>query len=317
MHQPQRIASLLSSATEILFATGAGPRVVAVSHECDFPDVVKSLPIATRSRIDSGLSSAAIDEQVRGMLATGAPLYEVDREQLRQLAPDLIVTQAQCDVCAVRHADVIDLVQSEPVLANTHIITLNPQSLGDVIADTATLGAAAGCSQQAATFAEELQSRVDAVRQRTALIADARRPRVLCIEWIEPLMPAGNWTPELIELAGGVSGLAVAGRHSRYAEWDEVLALDPEVILIAPCGFDLVRALQEARELPQRDGWRRLAAVRAGRVFAFDGNAYLNRSGPRLVDTLEMVAQLLHPDIFAAPPLAENAQPPWRRLDEQ
>lgn len=294
-----RIVSLLSSATEMLFALGLGEQVFAVSHECDWPPQALQLPRATRSRIDSRQSSQAIDAQVKQLLAAGEPLYEIDEPLLRSLAPDLIVTQAQCDVCAIRLADVLRLQQAAPELQHTRVLPLNPNSLEDVFADLARIGTATNTQQTAAALIAGCRARVSAIVDRTAKLANTDRPRVLCIEWIEPLMPAGNWTPQLIEFAGGISGLAVAGEHSRYATWDDVAAFDPQVVIVAPCGFDLPRMLQEAEQLPRIAGWQKLRAVQAGRVFAIDGNALLNRSGPRLIETLEVLAQLIQPQLFS------------------
>ncbi len=293
-----RIVSLLSSATEMLFALGLGKQVLAVSHECDWPPPATHLPRATRSRIDSLQTSLAIDGQVKQLLAAGEPLYEIDEPLLRSLAPDLIVTQAQCDVCAIRLADVLRLQASAPELQHARVLPLNPSSLDDVLVDLARMGAATATELTAAALIAGYRARVAAIVEQTAKLTTTQRPRVLCIEWIEPLMPAGNWTPQLIEFAGGISGLAVAGEHSRYATWEEVAAFDPQVIIVAPCGFDLARTLREAEQLPRLAVWSELTAVQTGHVFAFDGNALLNRSGPRLIETLEVLAQLIQPNSF-------------------
>ena len=297
-----KIVSLLSSATEMLFALGVGEQVAAVSHECDYPPEVSHLPRATRSRIDSSQPSARIDEQVRELTASGGALYEIDRDLLCRLMPDLIVTQAQCNVCAVRYQDVLDLVASEPALAHTQVLALNPSSLADVLSDIQRVAKAvddAACVVErndvgsvvnvAHRYVAELQGRVDRVAANNITV----RPRVVCLEWLEPLMTAGNWTPELIKMAGGASCLAEPGRHSDYVEWSAVLACDPDVLLIAPCGFNLERSQLEARRLWQLPGFADLAAVKNGRAYVLDGNAYLNRSGPRIVDTLEILASLL------------------------
>lgn len=298
-----RIVSLLSSATEMLYALGLGKHVVAVSHECDWPPEVVGKPQATRSAIDSSLPSGEIDNEVRRMLAAGEPLYAVDAELIASLQPDLIVTQAQCDVCAVRLDDVRAMIQSQPGLAATSLISLQPDRLEDIFADLLRLGAATQRDEAATLFVESLQARVEQVRQQ----ADAevrragRRRRVAIIEWTQPLMLAGNWTPELVAIAGGDCPLTIAGQPSRCHDWVEVVAFDPEVIVIAPCGFGLERAIVEAQPLLSWPGWQETSAAGAGRVFAMDGNAYLNRSGPRIVDTLEMLAKLIWDDPGAAP----------------
>lgn len=301
MPQPQRIVSLISSATEMLFGLGLGDRVVGVSHECDYPSQVHERPRVTRSHVNSAASSADIDRQVHALVEQQAALYEVDVEQLVALRPNLIVTQAQCDVCAVRYADVVNAVREQPALAGAQIVALNPLSLADVMQDIRRIGHAAGCDEAAVRYVAELEARVANVQRRTARLAPSARPRVACLEWIEPPMLAANWTPQLVDWAGGNGGDTLAGRHSTYAHWEDVVRFDPEVIVVMPCGFDLARALVEAQVLPSFPHWTELSAVRSGRVFAVDGNAYFNRSGPRLVDSLEILAHLVHPGLFAAP----------------
>lgn len=297
MDAPQRIVSLLSSATEILYAVGVGERVVAVSHECDYPPGVQEKPRATRSRIDSDADSLAIDRQVRELTAAGQPLYEVDGPLLAQLAPRLIVTQAQCDVCAVRYEDVLANVERYLPGGFTRVLPLNPDSLDGVLEDIRRVGRAAGVAESAERVVEQLGERVERVRgSREPAEPEGARPRVVCLEWLEPLMTAANWTPQLIDWAGGESGLAEAGRHSEYVRWEAIRQYDPQCLIIAPCGFDLPRTILEAQRLPALPGWNELSAVRNGRVFALDGNAYLNRSGPRLVTTLEIIAHLLRPE---------------------
>jgi iron complex transport system substrate-binding protein len=293
-----RNASLISSATEILFALGLAEQVVAVSHECDYPPAARRLPRATHSLIDAAASSGQIDQQVRERSAGGQALYEIDAGLLCDLRPDLIVTQAQCDVCAVRHADVVDLVKSRSELSGTTIVALNPQSLDDVLADVERVAAAANAVPAGRKFRHELSRRIAAIGDLTEVLPAADRPRVVCLEWLDPLMVAGNWTPGLIELAGGRSELATAGRHSQYATWEAVREANPDVLLIAPCGFDLARSQFEAQRLLALPGLVSLAAIEKRRSFVIDGNAYLNRSGPRLVDSLELVAHLIQPAIF-------------------
>lgn len=297
----------------MLFGLGLAERVVGVSHECDYPSQVHQLPRVTRSHVDSAATSADIDRQVHALVEQQAALYEVDVEQLAALRPDLIVTQAQCDVCAVRYADVVDAVREQPALAGAEIVALNPLSIADVMQDIRRIGHAAGCDDVATRFVAELDARVSSVRSRTDALPPASRPRVACLEWIEPPMLAANWTPQLVEWAGGNGGDTVAGRHSTYADWDDVVRFDPEVIVVMPCGFDLARSLVEARVLPDFPHWAELSAVRNGRVFAVDGNAYFNRSGPRLVDSLEILAHLVHPELFA-PPAGLAPERTWQRL---
>lgn len=289
-----RIVSLLSSATEMLYSLGLGENVVAVSHECDWPPEIQGKPRATKSRIDSSRPSGEIDEQVRGKLAAGEALYEIDAELIASLRPDLIVTQAQCDVCAVRLDDVKAVIATRPELQSTRLVSLQPDRLDDIFSDILRLGAATNRSAAADRLVAALQARVKNVAERsTRELAPHNRRRVVVIEWIEPLMLAGNWTPELVALAGGTCPLTTAGVPSRYHDSSEIVAFDPEVIVVAPCGFDLERSIVEAKTLARLPGWLNTAAARSGRVYALDGNAYLNRSGPRIVDTLEILAELI------------------------
>ncbi len=313
MTSPQRIVSLISSATEILYLLGLGNRVVGVSHECDFPPEIATKPRLTRSLVDSALSSHAINEQVRSLSTEQSALYSIDVEQLAALAPDLIITQAQCDVCAVRYEDVVSAVGEQPSLAQTQILALNPHSLEDVFDDIGRIAEATGTERTAREVVARLQARVAAVRTKTVSLPRSSRLRAACLEWIDPPMLAANWTPALVEIAGGQPGLTVGGEHSKYAHWDQIVEYDPEVVVLMPCGFDLERAIAESQVLPRRAGWSRLSAVRNHRVFAADGNAYFNRSGPRLVDSLEILAYLFHPQLFP-PPLSEP-QRAWQRLE--
>ena len=294
-----RIASLLASSTEILHGLGLWDRVVAVSHECDYPPDVDKKPRVTFTNIDTGASSAAIDDQVRQSVKSQEPLYRIDVDRLAGVRPDLIVTQAQCDVCAVKYDDVVAAVRSNKALRGTTIIALNPGTMEDIFKDIKRVGEATGAAQQAERFIRTLRDRVAFVQTATDSLKDEEKPRTVCIEWIEPVMVAANWMPDLLRIAGGRCDLTSAGQQSGYTKWEDVVAYDPEVIVVMPCGFDLRRTLKESRVLPGFDHWSEIAAVRKGRVFAVDGNAYFNRAGPRIVDSLEILTALLHPDRFA------------------
>ncbi len=311
---PRRIASLLASATEILYGLGLGDRVIAVSHECDFPVEATSKPCVTRAHLRSEQSSREIDDQVKRTVAAGLPLYEVDWPRLAALRPDLIVTQSQCDVCAVSFDDVILTVNSLPAFQNTRVVSLNPVTIEDVLADVRRIGAATSANESAARYIASLTARIDAIKSITDLLAANARPRVCCIEWIEPMMVSANWMPRLVEWAGGQNGLTEDGRHSTYTAWRDVVAYDPEVIVVMPCGFDLDRTIGESRVLAALEQWEQLAAVKAARVFAVDGNAFFNRSGPRIVDSLEILAHLVQPELFAAPRFSYTDAQPWCRL---
>ena len=297
-----RIVSLLPSATEIVCALGLSEALVGVTHECDYPPVARTRPIVTRSLLDhDGTTSEEIDQTVSQQIQDGLSLYELDRALLAQIAPDLVLTQALCDVCAVAYGDVErairDISAASDALA-PRVLSLEPTDLEDILATIGYVGAAAGVAPRAAALVSELRIRIERVRARTALAE--RRPRVACLEWISPTFGPGHWLPELIELAGGRPGLGVAQKESRRVAWDDVIAFAPEVIVVTPCGFDLRRTVAEAeRVLPSRNGWTALPAVRQGRVYAVDGNAYFSRPGPRIVDSLELLAELIHPELCA------------------
>lgn len=296
-----RIASLLAAATEIVCALGLADQLVAVSHECDFPEVATRKPRVTAARIDDAATSSAIDAQVRELTATAAQLYQVDYSALEELRPNIIITQAHCAVCAVNHDEVARELAARPALGQLKLVALNTASLDDLYRDILMVGAAVDQQTGARQLVARLRERVHAVRRQAESVPLSQRPRVACIEWIDPVMLAANWMPELIELAGGQNSLTRAGTHSAVTPWETVRAFDPQVIVVMPCGFGVDRARQEATVLSTRPGWAALSAVRAGRVYAADGNAYFNRSGPRLVDSLELLAAMLHPTLFAVP----------------
>jgi iron complex transport system substrate-binding protein len=287
-----RIISLISAGTEMLFALGLGEHVVAVSQECDWPPECRSLPRVTRSNIDAAAESGAIDRQVRGLMQAGKPLYQIDAAQIADLRPNVIVTQAQCNVCAVAYDEVMSAVSSQAALHTAQVIALNPRSLSDVFNEMLQIGAAAGDVQSAATVVGGLQMRVERIRAATATLSNSDRPRVAIIEWTDPLMLAGNWVPELIELAGGRCELTSPGQNSRVHTWKELTEFDPEVIVVCPCGFASDRSAIELDRLAVRAEWNNYSAVRNNRVFAVDGNAYFNRPGPRLVNSSELLNDL-------------------------
>jgi iron complex transport system substrate-binding protein len=287
-----KIVSLLPSATEILFGIGASEEVVGVTHECDYPPEALELPKLTSASTPGGATSAEIDRHVRAAVHAGSSLYHLDSALLARLEPDLIVTQELCAVCAVSY----EIVDSAAKLLNschsersrrTRVISLEPASLQDVFANIATLGEMTGHAKGARSLLAELESRVAALRVRTA--GRAQRPRTLVLEWTDPPMSAGHWIPELVELAGGVPVLANPGANSQRLEWAAIAQAGPEAMIVAPCGFDLAKTRRAVAELDAVETWRSLAAQRAGRVLALDGNAYLSRPGPRLVDAAEIV----------------------------
>jgi iron complex transport system substrate-binding protein len=290
-----RIVSLLPSATEIVCALGFQDQLVGRSHECDFPPGVAALPALTAPRFDPEGASAEVNDRVKRILTDALAVYRVDAAKLRELRPDFIVTQAQCDVCAVSLRDVEDAV-AEWTGARPRIVSLAPWGMAEVFGDMERVAAALGASARGSEVTGGLKRRMQSIRERAATAG--RRSRVACIEWLDPLMGAGNWMPELIEAAGGASLLGKAGEHSSWIEFAALAAADPEVILIAPCGFTMERTAAEMPAMTARAGWNGLRAVRDGRVFLAEGNQYFNRPGPRIVESLEILAEILHPELF-------------------
>jgi len=294
-----RFVSLFPAATEMLCALGLRHALVGVSHQCHLPPEVARLPRLTRSRIDSAAESAAIDAQVKALVARGEPLYELDLERLADLQPHLIVAQAHCDVCALSADAVAAALAERPALRGVRLLALNPRSLDEVLADLLRLGEAAGVARRARNDVADLRQKIDAVA-RCARQRPGPRPRVVVIEWIEPLMVAGNWTPELVALAGGDYGLVRSGQASPYVPWSQVQAYAPEVVVVAPCGFDLERSRREAIQLESVAAWQTLPAVRHDQVHVVDGDAHFNRPGPRLVENLQWLATILAAQTYHA-----------------
>jgi iron complex transport system substrate-binding protein len=286
-----RIASLVPSATEMLFALGLGDQVVAVTHECDYPLGAEQLPHLTRSVIPEGLDAAEIDRAVRERTARGESLYELDEEVLAQLDVDLIVTQAVCEVCAVSFDDVRAVAERLPT--KPRVISLDPSTLGEVLADIPRLAQAAGVPEAGEALAAEAGERLEAVERA---VEGKRRPRVAALEWLDPIYIGGHWVPQMIELAGGEDVLGFAGEKSRTAEWGEVEAAAPEIVVSMPCGYYAEQAAAETIR------WRRHLALLGARVIAVDAAAYFSRPGPRLVDGVELLGHLLHPELVPAPP---------------
>jgi len=289
-----RIVSLLPSATEIACALGLRDALVGVSHECDFPTDVSALPVLTSAKLDAGRPSADIDRDVRSLLEGGLGIYRIDVDALRALEPDLILTQDQCDVCAVSFGDVQAAVQ-EIARPGTEIVSLRPGRLADVWCDVETVAVAAGVAARGRAVADALRARVAGLAERTARLP---RPRLACLEWFAPLMAAGNWVPELATAAGATCELAAAGAHSSWLDFQSLVDDRPEVLCAMPCGFTLTRTVAELIELLREPRWQEIPAVRTGHVFALDGSSYFNRPGPRLADSAEILAGLLHPAEF-------------------
>lgn len=304
-----RVVSLIASATEIVSALGARDLLVARSHECDFPPDVAELPAITAPKLDITRPSGDIDRQVKALLEQALSVYRVDAARLRDLRPDVIVTQTQCEVCAVSQADV-EAALATWTGARPRIVSLAPNALADVFADIRRVADALGTPERGRALVSGMQARIDAVA--TTAAASPARPRVAAIEWIEPLMAAGNWVPELVAIAGGENLFGTAGKHSPWMEWHALVAADPDIILVLPCGFDIDRGTREMAALTARPEWSGLRAVRDDRVFVLDGNQYFNRPGPRLAESLEILAELLHPEAFPA----RHAGSGWIRLPQ-
>lgn len=290
-----RVASLLPSATEIICALGGLSNLVGVSHECDFPPEVKRLPVLTRSKAAPESSSAEIDKGIHELVRTSLAVYDIDIDQLAELQPDLIVTQDLCDVCAVSFTDVQQAVQSLEDKA-VDIIRLNPHRLSDIWQDIRKTGMALNREAEADRLLGRLLDRVVAVRNRAAHAFTW--PKVLTVEWMDPVMPGGLWMAELVEIAGGKPLLSEPGVKSYQAKWEELASIAPEVVLIKPCGFTLERSLKEVSILKRTLPWESWPTTRQGHVFIADGHAYFNRPGPRIVDSLEILAACLHPGLF-------------------
>jgi iron complex transport system substrate-binding protein len=287
-----RIVSLVPSATEMLYALGLGDDLVAVTHECDYPADARGLPKVTRDVLPTGLSAAEIDAAVKERTLAGESIYELDENALNELAPDLIVTQALCSVCAVSYDDVraiADELDSQPM-----VVSLDPHTVGEVLGDARTLAQATDRKDAAVELIAEASARIDRIRVATP---NVRRPRVVALEWLDPPFVAGHWTPQLISFAGGDDLLGFPGENSEERTWEELAAVSPDIVIVMPCGYDAEIAHREAEM--HRD---ELAMVGAGEVVAVDASAYFSRPGPRLVDGLELLAHILHPELFPDAP---------------
>lgn len=284
-----KICSLLPSATEILFALGLGDQVTGVSHECDFPSEAKSRPVLIKSRISQTESAASIDRQVRGFLDRGESLYSVDVDLLREIEPDVIVTQDLCHVCAATPDDLSAALSQLGI--QPKIVTLNPHSLADVCSDIRLISEATDSDEQANVLIAEFENEIANVERS---VAGLQRPRVLCLEWLDPAYVAGHWVPEMVQRAGGVDVLGEPGTPSFRVEWEKVVESRPEVILVMPCGYDLEAAEAELRSLPLPKGWEEIPAVKKGWVFAVDASGYFSRPGPRLAGGMGAMASAIH-----------------------
>ena len=290
-----RIVTLLPSATEIVCALGFEDRIVGRSHECDFPTSVTRVPALTEPKFNPEGTSAEIDQRVKKIVGDALSVYRVDAARLRELRPDLIVTQSQCEVCAVSEREVETAV-AEWLGARPKIVSLSPYSLDDIFADVQRVADALDASARGTELVAGLRARLSSIAEKARSASE--RPRVATVEWIDPMMAAGNWMPTLVEMAGGINLFGKAGEHSPWMKFDELAAANPDAILISPCGFNMDRASQDLPTLTNRAEWKGLKAVRARRVYMADGNQYFNRPSPRIAESLEILAETLHPELF-------------------
>ena len=291
----KRIISLLAAGTEIVCELGLEAQLVGRSHECDYPESILHLPVCSSAMLDPNANSLEIDKQVKGSLTDALSFYQLDRELLKQLKPDVIITQTQCDVCAVSFNDVekaLENLLDYPV----EIISLEPNNLNAVFTDIKTVSRVLGVSDRGDDLTERMQERMELIRHKLKFIN--QKPTVACIEWIEPLMMAGNWTPEMVEIAGGQAILAQSGKHSSVIYWMDLVEADPEIIIVMPCGFNIERTLKEMDTLLQQPYFKDLQAVKNNKLFIADGNQYFNRSGPRIADSVEILAEIINPKQF-------------------
>lgn len=302
---PHRIVSMLPSATEIVHGLGLSSSLVGISHECDFPSSIQNLPVVTFAHIDASAPSAQIETDVQARLAQSLSIYGIHHNRLRQLQPKTIITQTQCEVCAVSLADVEACLRNDQEI-QAELLVLAPNTLAEVWEDIRKVARSLDVLARAEALLKELDERLDSIKRRT--VGKPVR-RVLMMEWIDPLMAAGNWIPELVQIAGGTSLFGQTGVHSDWLEWSAIQAADPDIIIVTPCGFDLPRTLSEIPPLFRHSGWAELTAVKTGNVFAVDGNAFFNRPGPRLVESTEILAEILHPDRFDF----GHAEKDWQR----
>ena len=292
-----RIVSLVPHATELLFALGLGPDVVGVTHECDHPPAARELPQVTRDVLPAGLAAGEIDAAVRERTLAGEAIYELDADLLASLEPELIVTQALCPVCAVSYEDVRTLAQELP--SRPRVIALDPKTLGESLGDIRTLALATGRKREGVELVASSSGRIDRVR---LAVRSLPRPRVAAVEWLEPVFVAGHWTPQMVELAGGEDVLGMPGEPSRMGSFEELAAVEPDVVVVMPCGYDAQRAREEALAHAEE-----LGRTGASRITAVDASAYFSRPGPRLIDGLELLAHILHPAQLPNPPAGAQA----------
>ena len=291
----KKIVSLLPSCTEIICKLGYRKQLVGISHECDYPNSISGLPVLTKARLSPEGTSIEINQSVTDLLQRGLSVYDVDDSLLKSLSPEIIVTQAQCEACAVSLDQIQDIV-SNWTLNQTEIISLEPNTLNEVWLGFDIIAKTMGAPESSSILKSEINERFKLLKNK--LKGTGQKPTVLCIEWIEPIMVAANWVPELVGLAGGRNVMSVSGADSNFCSWDEIKRTNPDIIIMMPCGFGIKRTFEDIDYLQNRKGWQELKAVKEGKVFVVDGNQYFNRPGPRLLDSAEILAEIIHQEYF-------------------
>lgn len=292
----KKIVSLLAAATEIVCALGLEDQLVGRSHECDYPESIKHLPVCSEVAFEDGLSSAEIDKKVKEILTDALSVYKVKRDVIRELQPDVVITQTQCEVCAVSLKDVEDAL-CNLMDKEAQIVSLEPHDLNGILQNITDVAAALDAQQEGEALLEQLQDRIDIIRHKLKFVDS--RPTVACIEWLEPLMVSGNWVPEMVEIAGGKNILGVPGKHSPFIQWEDIQLQNPDIIIVMPCGFSIERTMKEIDLLINRPGFSFLKAAKNNQIYIADGNQFFNRSGPRIVDSIEILAEIIQPKFFS------------------
>ena len=289
----QRVLSLLSSTTEIIYALGCGDRLVGRSHECDYPEEVSELPICTIPKFNVDGTSREVDDEVKSLVQSALSIYYINEKLLKELKPDIIFTQSQCEVCAVSVSDVEKALKNITGLSSM-VISVEPNSIEDIFNDILTIAQILNVRNKGKELVELIKAKIDSTEK---IVYQKSSPSVAAIEWIDPLMAAGNWVPQLIRVAGGENLFGEAGKHSPWMKYNDLLEQDPEIIIVMPCGYDIKKSLIEIKTLESKKGWGSLKAVRNRNVYITDGNQFFNRPGPRIIESLEILLEIIHPEL--------------------
>jgi len=289
----QRVLSLLSSTTEIIYALGCGDRLVGRSHECDYPEEVSELPICTIPKFNVDGTSREVDDEVKSLVQSALSIYCINEKLLKELKPDIIFTQSQCEVCAVSVSDVENALKNITGLSS-RVISVEPNSIEDIFNDILTIAQILNVRNKGKELVELIKAKIDSTEK---IVYQKSSPSVAAIEWIDPLMAAGNWVPQLIRVAGGENLFGEAGKHSPWMKYNDLLEQDPEIIIVMPCGYDIKKSLIEIKTLESKKGWGSLKAVRNRNVYVTDGNQFFNRPGPRIIESLEILLEIIHPEL--------------------